>query len=90
MPPISDVEADREVEVDRETPPDQVWSTLEEQTRQKVVSEFRRIVKEMIDEQFRYDTAATFAAASRDLRSTVKPQSSAHQQGESANAVRAA
>ena len=37
----------------------QVWSSLEAKTRQEVVAEFHRVIKEMIDEHFRISTAAS-------------------------------
>ena len=85
-----EAEAGREANADREVTAGQVWSTLEEQMRREVVSEFRRIVKEMIDEHFRFDSAQASATPSRDLHSAVEPLAGAHQPGEPANAVRAA
>ena len=78
------------VTLSREVSPDEVWSTLEAETRQEVVSEFRRIVKEMIDEHFRFDSAAASAATSRHLHPTVEPFAGADQHREPADAVRAA
>ncbi len=68
----------------------QAWSSLDEETRQEVVDEFRRVVKEMIDEHFRISSAKPREPASGDLRATVEPEPSRHQQGEPTHAVRAA
>ncbi len=72
------------------TQTDQVWSLLDQEARQEVVDEFRRVVKEMIDEHFRISSATPRESAIRDLRATIEPEPSHHQQGEPAHAVRAA
>lgn len=68
----------------------QVWSSLKEKERHEVVAEFRRVIKEMIDEHFRISTATSPESMCGDLCAPIDPQSSTHQQGESADAVRAA
>ena len=68
----------------------QVWSSLEEKERQEVVAEFHRVIKEMIDEHFRISTSTSLESTCGDLCAPIDPQSSTHQQGEPADAVRAA
>ena len=68
----------------------QVWSSLEEETRQEVVAEFHRVIKEMIDEHFRISATTSLESKSGDLCPPIDPQSSTHQQGEPADAVRVA
>ncbi len=65
----------------------QVWSSLDEESRQEVVTEFRRIVKEIADENFRIDPVSPPAAESRDLHPTVQPKSGDKQSGKSEDAV---
>ena len=48
---------------------DQVWSSLDEELRQEVVTEFRRIVKEIADENFRIDSASPPTAERGDFTS---------------------
>ncbi len=69
---------------------DQVWSSLDQETRQEVVDELRRVVKEMIDEHFRISSITPLESSRDDLRAAVESEPSHHQQGEPANAVRAA
>jgi len=47
----------RVVPANQHTEAQQVWSSLEQESRQEVVAQFRRVVKEMIDEHFRIDSA---------------------------------
>jgi len=72
------------------TQADQVWSSLDEETRQEVVDEFRRVVKEMIDEHFRIGATTPLESSCDDLRTAVEPEPGRYQQGEPAHAVRAA
>ena len=39
--------------------PQQVWQTLDQLHRQDVVRQFQTVVKEMIDEHFRFDSGQT-------------------------------
>ena len=68
----------------------QVWSSLDQAARQEIVDEFRQVVKEMINEHFRISSATPPESSCNDLRAAVEPQPGHYQQGESANAVRAA
>ena len=71
-------------------PPGKVWASIDQQTRQEVVNTFRNIVKEMINEHFRFDSAAPSSASCGHLHSSVESESGRDKSGESANAVRAA
>lgn len=68
----------------------QVWPALEEADTQEVVEQFRRTIKEMIDEHFRIGPATTSRPQGDDLCQAVKPQPGHHQQGKPTHAVRAA
>ncbi len=68
----------------------QAWSSLDEETRQEVVDEFRRVVKEMIDEHFRISSITPLESSRDDLRAAVESEPSHYQQGEPTHAVRAA
>ena len=68
----------------------QIWSTLNQQQEKEVVNQFHTVIKEMINEHFRFNSTATHLSASEDLHPSVQSQSSAHQSGESTNAVRVA
>ena len=57
---------------------------------EEVIDEFRRVVKEMINEHFRISSVTPPEPASGDLCASVESEPSHHQQGEPANAVRAA
>ena len=74
----------------KHTPADQVWSSLDQETRQEVVEEFRRVVKEIISEHFRISSTTPLESSCNDLRVAIEPQPGHYQQGESANAVRVA
>ena len=75
----------------QQTQADQVWSLFDQETRQEVIDEFRRVVKEMIDEHFRISSSlAILNRHADDLRATVESEPSGYQQGEPANAIRAA
>jgi len=69
---------------------DQVWSSLDQDTRQEVVDEFRRVVKEMIDEHFRISSITPPESSCDDLRAAVESEPGHYQQGEPTHAVRAA
>ena len=68
----------------------EVWSSLDQKTRQEVVDEFRRVIKEMIDENFRISSTTPSESSSDDLRTAIKSEPGHYQQGESTHAVRAA
>lgn len=72
------------------TQANQVWSTFDKETRQEFVNQFRRIMKEIIDEHFRISTSSTLESAGHDLREAVESKSSHHQQREPTHAIRAA
>ena len=67
-----------------------VWPALGKVETQQVVEQFRLTIKEMIDEHFRIDPAATPRSQGDDLCQAVESQPSRHQQGEPTHAVRAA
>jgi hypothetical protein len=52
-------------------PAERVWSSLDQQTRLEVVNTFRLIVKEMINEHFRFDSVAAPAAKGDHLCAAV-------------------
>lgn len=68
----------------------QVWPALEQAEAQEVVEQFRRTMKEMIDEHFRISPAATSRPQGDDLCQAVESQPSHHQQGKPTDAIRAA
>ena len=74
----------------QQTQADKVWSSLDQETQQNVVDEFHRVVKEMIDDNFRISSITPPEPTRRDLRAAVEPTPSYHEQGEPAHAVRAA
>jgi hypothetical protein len=71
-------------------PAENVWSSLDLQTRLEVVNTFRLIVKEMINEHFRFNSVAAPAAKGDHLCAAVEPQSGRHESRKPADAVRAA
>ena len=68
----------------------EVWSSLDQKTRQEVVNEFRRVIKEMIDENFRISSTTPSESSSDDLCAAIKSKPGHDQQGEPTHAVRAA
>ena len=68
----------------------QVWLALEQAEAQQVIEQFRQTMKEMVDEHFRIDPAATPRPQGDDLCQAVKPQPSHHQQRKPTHAIRAA
>jgi len=73
-----------------ETQAGQVWPSLDQAARQEVVDEFRRVIKEMIDEHFRISATTPLESSCDDLRTAIESESGRYQQGEPAHAVRAA
>ena len=68
----------------------QVWPTLDSEEARQVVEQFRRTIKEMIDEHFRIDPATSPQPQRDDLRQTIESQPGRHQQGKPTHAVRVA
>ena len=68
----------------------QVWSSIDEDIRQEVTNQIQQVIKEMIDEHFRFSPVSTPDSKSQNLRQTVQPPSSHSQHRESEDAVRAA
>lgn len=78
------------IEQAKVTHPIEVWQTLDQKAKQKIVDELHRITKEIMDDHFRISTSPTPQSAGCDLHTTIESKPSRHQQGKPAHAVRAA
>ena len=68
----------------------QVWSSIDEASRQEVAKQFQQVIKELIDEHFRLNPESAPFSKSQNIHQAIESTPSHPQHGEPTNAIRAA